>query len=87
MDPKDKALVTLGKELQARNYRFTTITPATHHRVNRRPASSASALERVFGWSQPFKPNELPEEMLALLEQTLLPRGPAVYRQADRACQ
>jgi release factor glutamine methyltransferase len=69
MDPKDNALVTLGKELQARNYRFTTITPASHHRVNLRPANSASPLERVFGWSRPFQPIELPQGMLDLLEQ------------------
>ena len=55
MDSKDKALVTLGKELQARNYRFTTTTPATHHRVNHRPTSSASPLERVFGWNRSFE--------------------------------
>jgi len=69
MDSKDKALVTLGKELQVRNYRFTTTTPATHHRVNRRPASSASPLQRAFGWSRPFEAIELPKEILDLLEQ------------------
>jgi methylase of polypeptide subunit release factors len=69
MNAQDQALVALGKELQARNYRFTTVTPATHHRVNLRPTSQASALERVFGWSRPFQPIELPRDVLALLEQ------------------
>jgi methylase of polypeptide subunit release factors len=68
MDARDHALVSLGKELQACNYRFTCITPATHQRVNSRPASTASPLENVFGWSRPFQPIELPAKIVALLE-------------------
>jgi methylase of polypeptide subunit release factors len=69
MDAKDQALWALGKELQAQNYHFTTITPASHHRVNNRGACAASPLERVFGWSRPFHRNELPPTMVGLLEQ------------------
>ena len=69
MDAKDQALLALGKELQACNYRFTTITPASHARVNTRPASTASPLERAFGWSQQFRRIELPPKMVALLEE------------------
>jgi methylase of polypeptide subunit release factors len=69
MDARDQALMALGKELKARDYRFTTITPASHARVNNRPFSAAGALERVFGWSRPFRAIELPEEIVALLEQ------------------
>jgi methylase of polypeptide subunit release factors len=69
MDSRDQALVALGRELQARNYRFTTITPASHFRVNNRPSGTAAVLERVFGWSRPFQPIELPQELVELLEQ------------------
>lgn len=77
MDAKDQALVSLGKELQACHYRFTTITPATHHRVNGRPDGNGHRLERVFGWSRPFRPIDLPRHMLSLLEQAgeLIPDG------------
>jgi methylase of polypeptide subunit release factors len=70
MDAKDEALLALGRELQARNYRFTTITPESHGRVSKRPSSTASPLARVFGWSRPFHRAELPSRIVALLEQS-----------------
>jgi methylase of polypeptide subunit release factors len=69
MDAQDQALLALGKELQARDYRFTTITPASHQRVNNRAAGATSPLERVFGWSRPFQRIELPPSIVELLEQ------------------
>jgi methylase of polypeptide subunit release factors len=69
MDAKDQALLALGEELQAHDYRFTTITPASHHRVNNRAACATSPLERVFGWSRPFQRIELPPSIVGLLEQ------------------
>jgi methylase of polypeptide subunit release factors len=67
MDVKDAALVALGNELRARNYRFTTVTPLSHRRVNSRPQNTAGLLECIFGWSQPFHEFDLPSELLALL--------------------
>jgi methylase of polypeptide subunit release factors len=67
MDAKDLALLSLGRELQACNYRFTTITPTSHHRVNARQEATASPLQRVFGWSRSFRPIELSPKMVALL--------------------
>jgi methylase of polypeptide subunit release factors len=69
MDAKDQALVALGRELQACRYRFTTITPLSHHRVNNRPHDSAGALERAFGWNRPFGPTELSSHVIELLEE------------------
>jgi methylase of polypeptide subunit release factors len=69
MDAKDEALLALGKELQRTGYRFTTITPASHHRVNSRPTSTAAPLHRVFGWSLPFRAAELDPKLVALLDQ------------------
>jgi methylase of polypeptide subunit release factors len=69
MHPTDQALVRLGQELKACNYHFTTITPASHRRVNARTNDRRDVLARVFGWSQPFAPAELPHHILALLEE------------------
>lgn len=65
---RDAALVALGRQLQTRGYRFTTVTPATHARINARPDNTvASTLEDIFGWSRPFSPDVLPEEIVETL--------------------
>ncbi len=64
------ALVPLGRWLQAEDYRFTTVTPATHARVNaRRDARTARSLRDIFGWSRPFSPDLLPEPVTGWLRQ------------------
>ena len=64
----DRALVALGQELLRRDYRFTTITPASHHRVAaRKHPRSAPSLEDVFGWSRSFQERDLPQDILTLL--------------------
>src|SRR5262245_48166822 len=69
MDAADQALVTLGRQLRARNYHFITITPASHRRVNERRGNEvATSLAGVFGWSRPFHQCSLPTEIVALLE-------------------
>ena len=50
----DRALHTLLDVLRARNYRFTTPTPATQARVLARKPAVAGNLRDVFGWSLPF---------------------------------
>jgi SAM-dependent methyltransferase len=67
MDPAAAALVALGHELRGREYRFTTVTPATHGRINSRPRRAPDPLHRIFGWSQPFEPCEIAVELLDLL--------------------
>ncbi|MDB5747131.1 MAG: SAM-dependent methyltransferase [Massilia sp.] len=62
------ALLALGQALQRAGYQFTTVTPATHRRVNGRPANAwASDLRGVFGWSRPFREDAVPKEILALM--------------------
>lgn len=62
------ALAELGRALQTARYRFVTVTPATHRRVNRRPENArARDLRGVFGWSRPFGPGVLPDEVERLL--------------------
>lgn len=62
-------LLRLGRLLREANYQFTTITPESHARVNgRRGNERARSLRDVFGWSRPFEPALLPQEMRPLVE-------------------
>lgn len=85
-DSRLQALVSLGEELQAQDYRFTTVTPATHARVNARPQNHvAGDLQGVFGWSRLFPDSVISERMLALLETGgLLQRQDSQWRSAVR---
>jgi methylase of polypeptide subunit release factors len=86
MDARDRALVGLGRELKSRGYRFTTITPASHRRVNARPGNEATdTLAGVFGWSRPFRRNALPQVIVELLaEAGVLETQGALARSAVR---
>src|SRR5690349_1721529 len=58
-------LVHLGRALQEQGYSFTTVSPATHARVNGRPGNDrARGLRDVFGWGRPFGPGVLPDEIV-----------------------
>ncbi|MCA9530278.1 MAG: class I SAM-dependent methyltransferase [Myxococcales bacterium] len=59
--PTQRALLELGQRLRAAGYAFTTITPASHARVNARAeGANARSLRDVFGWNRPFAPEVLP---------------------------
>lgn len=67
---RNQALLQLGRALLERGYRFTTVTPATHARVNQRPGNAmADDLAGVFGWSRPFVRNVVGEPLFALMEE------------------
>lgn len=70
----DLALLRLGQHLKAQNYRFVTVTPLTHQRVNQREENrKARSLRDVFGWSRPFEGDLLAQEQLeALLDSGIL---------------
>ncbi|WP_296257196.1 MULTISPECIES: class I SAM-dependent methyltransferase [unclassified Pseudomonas] len=70
----DLALLRLGKHLSAEQYRFVTVTPLTHQRVNAREENrKARSLRDIFGWSRPFESELLPEaELEALLDSGVL---------------
>jgi methylase of polypeptide subunit release factors len=64
------ALVALGRALDSAGYRFTTVTPATHQRVNARAAgAAATGLRDILGWSRPFAPDALAPQLLAMMQQ------------------
>ena len=68
--PLTDALLLLGRWLQAEGYRFTTVTPATHARVNARDdARTARNLRDVFGWSRPFSPDLLLPQVTGWLRE------------------
>jgi methylase of polypeptide subunit release factors len=67
--PADEALRRLGAALKDAGYTFTTVTPATHERVNRRSENArARDLRDVFGWSRPFGPGVLPAYLVDLMD-------------------
>ncbi|TXF97172.1 methyltransferase [Massilia arenae] len=62
------ALLSLGTALRQAGYRFMTVTPSTHRRINNRPGNErAHDLRGVFGWSRPFDRDLLPASVLALM--------------------
>ena len=66
---QDAPLLRLGRALQGSGYRFTTVTPATHARVNARAGNQwARSVEDVFGWSRPFRAEVLPAAWLDLMQ-------------------
>jgi SAM-dependent methyltransferase len=74
----DEPLLRLAQTLKASGYRFTTVTPATHARVNARPANAwAGQIEDVFGWSRPFKEGLLPAGLFRTMREArvLQPHG------------
>lgn len=65
---QDTALIQLAHALKDRDYRFITITPATHARVNgRRGNEWAINLEGIFGWSRPFHVSVIPKGIFELM--------------------
>jgi methylase of polypeptide subunit release factors len=68
MDRRDAALVRLGQLLRERGYRFTTITPLSHARVNGRPGNEqARTVADALGWSRPFDEDMIPARIINLL--------------------
>lgn len=63
-------LAALLQALDQEGYAFTTVTPATHHRVlARRPGEAARDLRDIFGWSLSFTRDTLPSDLLDLLRE------------------
>jgi release factor glutamine methyltransferase len=63
------ALKALLRRLSGLGYRFTTVTPETHARVNARPgAERAHSLRDVFGWNRPFFPEILQADLFESMQ-------------------
>lgn len=71
MTSQDALLLQLGRWLAQQQYRFTTVTPATHQRVNARPRNQrGKSLTDIFGWSRPFAPSALPKQVFEWLSSS-----------------
>jgi len=82
-----QALLALGQYLRDHGYRFMTVTPTTHRRINRRPGNErATDLRGIFGWSRPFAEGDVAPEVLDLMrEARILERAGQLWRSALRA--
>lgn len=86
-DAQDAALLALLAGLETRGYAFVTPTPATHARVIARPGrEQAATMADVFGWSLPFAPGVLDEDLesLARAAGILKPAGEGLERSSLR---
>lgn len=64
------ALFALGRALEAAQYRFTTLTPASHQRINARAGNEqAHDLRGVFGWSRPFAAGAIDPDIVSLMRR------------------
>ncbi len=55
--------------LQVHDYRFITISPASHEKVNNRAGNAiAHDLVGIFGWNRPFKPDAIDAALFALMQ-------------------
>jgi methylase of polypeptide subunit release factors len=62
-------LTLLLAYLQKHDYRFTTISPASHERVNSRPQNiMANDLIDIFGWNRPFKQESIDVTLFDLMQ-------------------
>ncbi|MGZ8287908.1 MAG: methyltransferase [Telluria sp.] len=83
----EDALLSLGRQLLAGGYRFVTVTPATHARVNERAGNEwARSIEDVLGWSRPFRQEIVTPAMFDLMRAAgMLAPHPGGWRSTLRA--
>lgn len=83
----DAALTELGHYLKAEGYRFTTVSPLTHSRVNaRRGNELATGLEGIFGWSRPFELSAVSADLYRRMQDAgVLAREGGRFRSLVRA--
>jgi len=65
----DDALFELLQFLEAEDYRFTCVSPATHERVLARLPQDTPPLRDIFGWNRPFAADQIAAELLGLLQR------------------
>ena len=66
---KQKQLTLLLAYLQQHRYRFTTISPSSHEKVNNRPKNAmANDLIDIFGWNRVFKREVIDATLFDLMQ-------------------
>lgn len=83
---RQRALLDLVTRLRAEKYRFVTVTPASHERVNARPENRwARSLEDAFGWNREFQTGLLPADLFeALVSADVVAPGEQGWRSTVR---
>jgi len=67
---RTETLIALARALLDSNYRFVTVSPATHQRVlDRLEGRWAADLRDVFGWSKPFQHGVVPQPLFELMQE------------------
>jgi release factor glutamine methyltransferase len=75
VESADRALLALGLHLKQQGYRFTTVSPATHAKVNARGRNGPPSLTAILGWNRPFAADEVAEiDLRRLAEAGILER-------------
>jgi SAM-dependent methyltransferase len=64
----EENLLQLGRVLQDSDYRFVTVTPESHRRVNARANGPARSLRDIFGWNRRFQAEIVGPAVLSLLQ-------------------
>jgi SAM-dependent methyltransferase len=67
LDPADRAFLALGLHLKRQGYRFITVSPATHSRVQARAYHGPRSIEDILGWSRGFSVDEVAQSDLRRL--------------------
>lgn len=63
-------LLALAMALKTTEYSFTTVTPATHERVNARVQNArARNATDVFGWTRPFQEGVIPPQLFEMMRK------------------
>ncbi len=85
--PYTAALLALGHYLKQADYRFTTVTPATHARINQRAGNElGSTLTDLFGWNRVFAESAVESHLFSLmLDADILERSERGWRSKLRA--
>ena len=66
---KQQQLSLLLAYLKMHGYRFTTISPASHEKVNKRPENAmASNLKGIFGWNRSFNADVVEASLFDLMQ-------------------
>ena len=62
-------LLALLSYLQSNNYRFITISPASHQAVNaRQQAAFGNSMTDIFGWNRTFQPEKIDSNLFNLMQ-------------------
>jgi methylase of polypeptide subunit release factors len=67
LHPSDRAIFALGLHLKHRGYRFTTISPASHCRVQAREHTGRRSIEDILGWNRAFFAEQVAQDDLERL--------------------